>query len=110
MGKKRVGVDNLESFMGKDSGAFYMDGSVILTPGAKDELSRRGIAIIYGPRPESDDHAPAACGEGDCGAESGAERLALAVAGILQERYGITDPEQLRKLSCHVVETIRENV
>ena len=26
----------------------YLDGSIILTPSAKDELNKRGIAIIHG--------------------------------------------------------------
>lgn len=121
MAKKRVGVDNLESFICKESGSLHMDGSLILTPGARDELSRRGVAVVYGPRPESGSCAPAAgacppgctcaaCTAGAGTEASGAERLVLAVAGILKDRYGITDPGQLRTLSCHVVETIRKNI
>lgn len=115
MGKKLVAVDNLESWICRESGKIHVDKSMILTPGAKDELSRRGIEIVY----VSGNCAPTACRPGcACDACAGrvdadrpeTERLILAVAGILKEEYGITDPERLKNLSCHMVRTIRENI
>ena len=52
MAKKLVGIDNLDAAICQASGKIYVDGSIILTPGAKDELIKRGIPIVYGPKPE----------------------------------------------------------
>ena len=105
MGKKLVGIDNLEECICQTSGKIYADGTIILTPGAKDELTRRGIPIVYGPKPEAVECAPAT------GAVApGLENLVCAVSGILSKQYGITDPEQLQAMSCLVVKTIKENV
>lgn len=124
MGKILVGVDNLDTAICQASGKVYADGSLILTPGAKDELGKRGIAIVYGPRPESMDcgtqNGSAACPPGcTCPAcivraagKEGAtmESLVLSVTEILKNQYHITDPEQLKTISLHVLKTIRENI
>jgi len=105
MGKKLVGVDGLDAAVCHASGKMYVDGSIILTPGAKDELTRRGIAVVYGPNP----HAPQ-CAPDARACPPGLEDLILAVSGILKTQYGIEDPEQLRAMSRQVVDTIRENI
>ena len=52
MSKTLITVDNLQDFV--SGGRLQMDGSKILTAGARDELTRRGIEVAW-----SD--APAAC-------------------------------------------------
>ncbi|WP_174408915.1 hypothetical protein [Desulfovibrio psychrotolerans] len=134
MKKKLVGADNLDSFICKADGKLYADGSVILTAGARDELSRRGIAVEYGPRPGAGAYAPAhgdcppgytcppgctcaACAAGAvaaCTAEAAGhtdlEGLVLGVAAILKNEFGIHDPEELKAVSCEAVKVIRDNI
>ena len=105
MGKKLVGIDNLEAAICQ--GKIYVDGTIILTPGAKDELTRRGIPIVYGPKPEAVECGSAPAAEASAPA---LENLLLVVAGILKNQCGVNDPEQLRALSCQVVKTIKENI
>ena len=122
MGKKLVEVSNLDSVI--CDGKVYADGSIILTPGAKDALSKRGIAIVYGSRPAgceagADAHAaccpagctcPACAALAACQGATSVESLVVAVTEILKNQYHITDAEQLKTVSCQVLKTIRDNI
>ncbi|TYT74294.1 hypothetical protein [Desulfobotulus mexicanus] len=133
MGKTLVGIKNLEEHICKDSCKIYIDGSIILTPGAKDELRSRGITIVYGPKPEAAAACPPGCtcevcsakAKGGCPAgctcpacmeaalrsgAAGLESLILGIAGMLKTQYGISDPAQLMAISSKVVKTIRDNL
>lgn len=59
MGKILVTVKNLADHICHADGKLYMDGSLILTAGARDELKTLGITVVYGKRPE-----PAVCPPG----------------------------------------------
>jgi len=123
MGKKRIGVDNLDTAICPASGKVYADGSIILTPGALDELKKRGIAVVHGPKPEAmaagHEDAPTACPPGcTCPACLAAllagagdlESLVLAVAGAIKADCHISDPEHLKTVSCQAIATIRDAV
>ena len=117
MKKTLVGIDNLEAYICQTTGKLYADSSVILTSGAKDELSKRGVAIVYGPKPDVYAHAgacPAGCTCAACTAAKSAcadiENLLISVAAVLKKHYGVNDPEQLKTMSCQIVKTIKENV
>lgn len=109
MKKQLITVDNLAEFCAPD-GKLYLDGSKILTPGAKDELSRQHVEIVYG------SNAPGACPPGcTCpacsgNAKPGLDSLMLGMAALLKTEYGVTDPEQLKALCLQAVKTIKENI
>ena len=94
MAKKLVGEKGVEALV--IDGNFYMDGTVILTPGAKDVLRDKKVPIVYGEKPEAS--APAACAPAACEKD----QLEAAVAAILKKEYGITDQAQVKAL-CAVV-------
>lgn len=96
MAKKLVSEKTVETFITGDT--FYMDGSIILTPSAKDVLRNKGVAIVYGPKPEAGD--PATCDK---------ESLEATVAALLKQEYGITDGNQLKAVSDQVIEAIKKN-
>ena len=54
MKKTLVEVKNLDEHICTKNNTIYLDGSIILTPSAKDELNKRRIAIVNGSRTESD--------------------------------------------------------
>jgi len=117
MGKKLIGIENLDAAICQASGKLYVDRTIILTPGAKDELARRRIPIVYESWPEAAGCACAsappprpAAGPAACSAAPGVEQLRHAVAGILKGHYGVSDPEQLEAMSRQVIETIKENI
>ncbi len=113
MKKTLVGVHNLDDFICKECGAFYQDGSMILTAGAKDELNRRGIRILYGGAPAGSccagGAAPAVDAAGIAGAAS-LEDLLVELAVMIREQCGISDPEQLRDASLKALQTIKDNI
>jgi hypothetical protein len=109
MKKTLVTVDNLETFICKERGVLSVDGSFLLTPGAKDALAKRGVALVHGPSPET---APVAQKHSEQlpAASAGEKRLLLAVAAMLHERCGIHEPQVLQSLSRCIVDTIRDNI
>ncbi len=127
MKKELICVNNLDAFICKQDGKLYVDKGRILTPGAKDELARRGVSVVYGPEPAPVvQEQPAAPRRGCCGIsktfyvgpEEGTafsmpgslESLSIAVASMLRTQYGVTDQEQIRAMTIEALKTIRDNV
>ncbi len=128
MKKQLVEAGNVEAYICKDTGTLYADGTLVLTPGAKDELSRRGVAVVYGPRPGTaccppGCTCPACCAGGVCppgctcpaccagGAyDAETERLMLAVAVVLRDEFGVKDLGTLKETSCKVAKAMRGNM
>lgn len=105
MSKTLITVDNLQDFV--SGGRLQMDGSKILTAGARDELTRRGIEVAWSDAPA------ACCGCGGQHAETAApchtpeqEDLLIGVAAIIKQHYNITDPEELKKITLETVAAI----
>lgn len=100
--KKLVEVKNLQDHICPVTHKVYADGTIILTPGAKDELCKRGIPVVYGPNPNA-----AACADTASACDDeGKEKLFYAVAAVLKEDYGVNDMETLKDLSCRIVDAI----
>ena len=123
MKKELISTDNLDSFICKEDGKLYVGPGRLLTPGAKDELARRHVAIVYGEQPLpaiAPQQEGCRCGCGSTtfyvGPEEGAlkpkslEQLARTVAAMLSKEYGVSDPEQLRELTVEALKTIKNNI
>ena len=137
MKKELITVDNVNNYISKQDGKLYVFGNRLLTAGAKDELGRRRVAVVYGPEPVAAPvtAAPAsscACGKshGSCrggcncgsaitpgiaagaplGSYTSVESLALALASMLKEKYGVTDPAELKELTAKALKAIRDNM
>jgi len=105
MKKQLVEAGDINAHISHDGTTFYADNSMILTPGAKDALSNKGIVIVHGSRPEQEE---ACCSETPCTPEM--EDLLIAVGAMIKNEFGINDPETLKALTCQAVKTIRENI
>ena len=115
MQKTLVRADNLDEFLCRAEARIFVDNStMILTPGAKDELSKRKIAIVYGPCPNAASctlHESPASSLGSCLANNpGMESLLVGLAATLKKDYGISDPEQLKDYSLQALQTIKANL
>ena len=112
MGKTLITLENLDQFVhGK---TLAMDSSKIITAGARDELTKRGIDVVYGEAcctacghdPHADhchaDHSHAQ----NCPADKCHEELLVGVAAIIKQHYGITNPDELRKVTLDTVRAI----
>ena len=51
MAKQLVERGNIAQFINPGETTFYVDQTLLLTPGAKDYLRENGIALVYGERP-----------------------------------------------------------
>ncbi|QJB57065.1 hypothetical protein [Pseudodesulfovibrio sp. zrk46] len=105
MKKQLVEAGDIAAHLSQDGKTFYANNSMILTPGAKDALSNKGIAIVCGEKPEHDE---ACCCEAP--AVAGGEELLIAVGAMIKNEFGINDPETLKALTCQAVKTIRDNI
>lgn len=119
MKKKLVEVRNLPSYVCQANARIYVDNSMILTPGARDELSKRKITIVRDAKPEF-----ASCGAVSCparlctagavctddGGTADMERLFYGVAAMVKEEYGIEDLQQLKDISCKIVNTLKQTI
>ena len=146
MKKELITVDNVNNYISKQDGKLYVFGNRLLTAGAKDELGRRRVAVVYGPEPVAAPVAAAkpaaaataapasscACGKshGSCrggcncgsaitpgiaagaplGSYTSVESLALALASMLKDKYGVTDPAELKELTAKALKAIRDNM
>lgn len=115
MAKQLVTVDNLDEFICRGDGKFYMDGTRIVTAGAKDALAERRIETVCGPgcgHPGASCAQAAGCGSGGCAsaAPPDDEEILIAIAATLQKDYGVTDPEKLKAMSLEVVKTLKANL
>ena len=113
MGKTLITFENLEQFITDKK--LVMDSAKILTPGARDELVKRGIQISYAEAAaphcqqnhcgHADNHgADCANGDGQC------EDMLIGVAAIIKQHYGITDPDELRKVTLETVAVIGKSL
>ncbi|MDY0258952.1 MAG: hypothetical protein RBR41_04720 [Desulfovibrio sp.] len=108
MSKTLITVDNLQDYV--TGNRLTMDGSKILTAGARDELTRRGIEVTWADAPAE---SCCGCGCGDHKAENATachspeqEELLIGVAAIIKQHYNITDPEELKKVTLETVAAI----
>lgn len=87
MSKTLITVDNLQDFI--HDNRLNMDADKILTAGARDELTRRGVDVVY-----------------DAATTPADTDLLVGVAAIIKQHYGITDPEDLKKVTLETVAAI----
>ena len=111
MGKTLITLDNIDEFV--CCGKLAMDSSKIITAGARDELTKRGIEVVYGEaegqccchgHDHAHDHAH------DHHGPQHDEELLIGVAAIIRQHYGITDPETLKKVTLETVAAIGKDL
>ncbi len=111
MGKTLITLDNIDEFV--CCGKLAMDSSKIITAGARDELTKRGIEVVYGEaegqccchgHDHAHDHAH------DHHGSQHDEELLIGVAAIIRQHYGITDPEMLKKVTLETVAAIGKDL
>ena len=111
MGKTLITLENIDEFV--CCGKLAMDSTKIITAGARDELTKRGIEVVYGEaegqccchgHDHAHDHAH------DHHGPQHDEELLIGVAAIIRQHYGITDPETLKKVTLETVAAIGKDL
>lgn len=112
MKKTLVEVKTLDEHICVKDNAIYLDGSIILTPSARDELNKRGIVIVHGSPKESDAAQCAIdCTCEECikqAANGSTEKFFYSIAAILKQDFGVEDIKQLQEMSCRIVKAINK--
>ena len=105
MGKTLITLDNIDEFV--CCGKLAMDSTKIITAGARDELTKRGIEVFYG-----EAEGQCCCHEQAHGHHEAQpdEDLLVGVAAIIRQHYGITDPEMLKKVTLETVAAIGKDL
>ena len=110
MKKELISVEQLDSFTCLHGPRIYADPAhYILSPGAKDELGKRHIEIIYGPCPDYPSCGHTLGGQ-PAGCSSKVDDLTISVAAVLKKEFGITDQNQLRDMTLQVVKTLKDSI
>jgi len=97
MGKQLVGRDNVEEFICHEEKKLYVGQTLILTPGAKDYLQEKSIAIVYGEQPAME-AKPVAKAEAASGAD-----LNGRIEQLLKSDFSITDSKLITEVTRKVM-------
>lgn len=111
--KQLITIENLDGCISTD-GRCYIGKDQILSPGAKDELARRRVPLVYGDKPGSSCCSTKASACSTSGSSTSGsscrkggicdpDELAVAIAALLKKECGITDPGQLRALTIEAL-------
>lgn len=117
MGKTLIGPKNVEQHICREDNALYLDNSMILTCGVKDCLRSKGVAVIYGKRPEPNAPEKSVCKPCTPGSDTGAklpsgkgnnalQNVLEIVICTLKEEHGVEDPGTIEKLSLEIISRI----
>jgi hypothetical protein len=108
MGKKLISCQCLDTQICREEQRIYIDSTMILAPGAKDELRRRGVEIVYSSQPSGKNSswpAPESTGN-ERTVESGNSELVERIVEILSTEYGVTDGKKIMAISLQVIEKL----
>ncbi|MDX2494962.1 MAG: hypothetical protein QNK27_08385 [Desulfuromusa sp.] len=102
MGKQLVGRDNVEEFICHEEKKLYVGQTLILTPGAKDYLQEKCIAVVYGEPPEAE-VKPAPKSEPTSGSD-----LNGKIQQLLKSDFSITDSKLITEVTQKVMEKLEK--
>ena len=97
MGKQLVGRDNVEEFICHEEKKLYVGQTLILTPGAKDYLQEKSIAIVYGEQPATE-AKPVTKAEAASGVD-----LNGRIEQLLKSDFSITDSKLITEVTRKVM-------
>ncbi|WP_130805651.1 hypothetical protein [Senegalia massiliensis] len=89
--------NNYKEYISKGSSNIYVDNNMILTAGAKDEIRKNNLKIVYGEKPEQDSNL------------SEEEILKNKVIEILKQDHNVTDEQKVDKVIKIVLKIVLKN-
>jgi len=110
MKKQLVEVNNLDSYICQACATIYVNKSMIMTPGAKDEIKRRNICIVYGDAPAETEYTTTVQNPSESSTpeteDADTERLFYGIAAMAKEELGIDDPKTLKDISFQIMDAL----
>jgi len=89
--------NNYKEYISEGSSTIYVDNNMILTAGAKDEIRKNNLKIVYGEQPKEDNNL------------SEREILKNKVKEILKQDHNVTDEEKIDKVIKIVLKIVLKN-
>jgi len=102
MAKQLVGRDNVEQFICHEEKKLYVGKTLILTPGAKDYLQEKSIAVVYG---EAQAGVPKSSPKKEV--SSGSD-LHNSIQQLLKNDFSITDSALVTEVTYKVIEKLEK--
>jgi hypothetical protein len=112
MGKKLISCNSLDQYISREDQRRYLDSTLVLSPGARDELQRRGVEITRGAKPASQEKVPNPSADRDTELVAATNDRALIerIVRLLRDQYGLTDRDKILAVSLEVMENFgRQN-
>lgn len=120
MGKKLIGCHCVDQYICRDEKKIYIGKNMILTPGVKDYLRNKGIALVYGKAPENNSNpletpkvrvekAPAAPEDTKADSKThdkALEKLMINILKILKADFQIEDDKKIKELSLQILNRV----
>ncbi len=108
MAKQLVQRDNIAQFINPGETTFYVDQTLLLTPGAKDYLREKGIALVYGERPAAAAQpAVASTPVEKLQATAQEPELRVRIGEMLKNDFAIRDRKHIDDVTRKVMDRLR---
>lgn len=108
MAKQLVERGNIAQFINPGETTFYVDQTLLLTPGAKDYLREKGIALVYGERPATVAQPATASAPLDKPLLATQEpELRVRIGEMLKNDFAIRDRKHIDDVTLKVMDRLR---
>nr|WP_320011116.1 hypothetical protein [uncultured Desulfobulbus sp.] len=114
MAKTLINSQNISSYLSQGQKSFVVAPTMILTPGVKDLLSRRGIRLSYEARAEQPTKVCPAVNSSSEPSPSGAclsdGVLVQKIVTLLKKEYSLEDPQTIQRITLEVLARLQMEV
>ena len=107
MAKQLVERGNITQFINPGETTFYVDQTLLLTPGAKDYLREKGIALVYGDRPVTAVQPATAPPVERSQVASQNPELCERIGEMLRRDFAVRDRKQVEDVTRKVMDRLR---
>ncbi len=108
MAKQLVERSNIAQFINPGETTFYVDQTLLLTPGAKDYLREKGIALVYGERPTAAAQPVVASASAEKQQPAAQEpELRVRIGEMLKTDFAIRDRKHIDDVTLKVMDRLR---
>lgn len=110
--KKLITIRNINDYLAEGEKEFYVDKTMIISPGAKDFLRNKGIVIVYGNKEENCSKEINECKEVsnlDVNEEREKQlKIVKTISNLLVQEFNVTDAQAIEEITSKVLSKIEK--